>query len=126
MQRITNKTKKKFSLDPFAKHPGKFLKRDTSSRLRQNGKKVIALDSLLVVPTHSPIDKRAQRKRTGHCPICIFKLMKNKKGTRYAYSCEQCKAQLKPDIRCPSCNTNRVWGGKDEMRCKGCGKSVEA
>lgn len=125
MHRITNKTKKSLSRDPFAKHPGKFLKQDTSGRLRQREKELIESDEITVIHTTSPKDKHALRKQTGYCPVCIARLKKNKKGTRYFNSCEQCKAQLKSEIQCPHCSTNRVWGKRDELRCKGCGNEVE-
>gem|GEM_PF-3492029 len=124
MQRINNKVKKKLSRDSYVRHPGKFLKQDTSGRLRQRESMVIADEEVLIVRTHSPKDKHALRKQTGHCPVCISRLKKNKKGTRYSYICEHCKAQLKPEIRCPHCNTNRVWSHKSESRCKGCGNEI--
>ena len=124
MQRITNKTKKSLSRDSFAKHPGRFLKRDTSGRLRQREKESIATDDISVIRTTSPEDKHGLRKQPGRCPLCLSRLKKNKKGTRYLRTCKQCRAQLKPELRCPSCSTNRVWSRPGEVRCKGCGYEV--
>jgi hypothetical protein len=126
MQRVTNKTKKSLSRDSFAKHPGRFLKRDTSGRLRQREKEAIASDDVVVIRTTSPEDKHALRKQPGHCPLCLHKLKKNKKGTRYLRTCEQCKAQLRPEVRCPRCSTYRVWSRLGELRCKGCGNEVKS
>ena len=125
MRRINNKTKKALSLDSFEKHPGKFLKKDTSSRIRRQAKDEIENYDPLLIRTPSANDKHALRKRSGHCPFCVLRLRRNKRETRYVNSCEHCKAQLKPDIHCNSCNSNRVWGREDKYRCKGCGKNVE-
>lgn len=125
MQRITNRTKKSLSRDSFAKHPGRFLKRDTSGRLRQGEKEAIAKDDVLVIRTTSHEDKHALRKQVGHCPLCLSKLKKNNKGTRYLRICGQCKAQINPEVRCPRCSTYRVWSCPGELRCKGCGNEVK-
>lgn len=121
MQRITNKIKKSLSRDPFAKHPSRFLKRDASRRLRQKAKEAILSDDVFMVRTTSPEDKHDLRKRSGHCPLCLAKLLKNNKGTRYLRNCEQCKAQLHPEVRCTRCSASRVWSRAGEIRCKGCG-----
>jgi hypothetical protein len=124
MVRINNKVKKSLSRDPYASHPGRFLKQDTNSRLRKKARRDIQTDDLHVVAGHSKHDKYAIRKQAGHCPVCMAKLRKNNRGTRYLYCCGKCKAQLKPVIRCPRCDTNRVWVHGSKMRCKGCGNEV--
>jgi hypothetical protein len=70
------------------------MRRDTSGRLRQREKEAIANDDVGIIRTTSPEDKPALRKQPGHCPLCLSKLKKNKKGTRHVRTREQCKAQL--------------------------------
>jgi hypothetical protein len=125
MQRINNKTKKSLSRDPFEKHPGKFLKRDTSGRIRQKAKNDIEQFDLEVVHTPSHRDKDAIRKQSGNCPLCLLRLERVARGTRFCNICQKCKAQLKPEIHCKHCDSNRVWGRAGEHRCKGCGKKVD-
>jgi len=123
---ITTKTKKAYSLDSWAKHPRKFVKQDANRRIRRLG----AIKSTDLVEEEIPkysssTNKFVLRKRNGICPVCLGHLRKNSKGTRYQRICENCNAVYNFDIRCPSCNTYRVWSGKLGRWCKGCGHEVK-
>lgn len=114
---ITNKHKKL----EHAKKPTRFQKRVSARMLRRAASAEIADDSASPATRST---KHADRKRSGNCPVCLARLTKNARGTRYVRSCSQCGAQFVPDLRCPRCETCRVWRGRDECRCKGCGNSV--
>src|SRR5687768_5643296 len=124
MGRINNKVKKALSSDSFEKHPGKFLKRDASGRVRRTEKEVVEEFNVEKVRVPSQNDKNALRKQSGNCPICLSRLKRNARGTRFCHKCDECQAQLKPDLHCDHCGTNRVWGIGAEFRCKGCGKKT--
>ena len=115
---ITNKHKKL----EHAKKPSGFQKRTSARKLRRQVTTEITSPSALRTK-RSP--KHAARKRSGRCPICLHRLSKNSRGTRYVRSCPHCNAQVMPEVKCPRCSTFRVWGNNDETRCKGCGNPVE-
>ena len=69
----------------------------------------------------SKYDKHWSRKRSGNCPVCLSRLKKNYKKTRYERKCNKCGAVLQKNIKCPFCSTNRVWMGREGNYCKGCG-----
>ena len=114
---ITNKHKKQL----HGERPNKFQKQQASRRIR----KTQFDDSVDRPLAGGNADKHSKRKRSGNCPICIAKLERNNRMTRYVRKCSSCHAQFDPDLTCMRCNTNRVWRGKSECRCKGCGNIVE-
>lgn len=75
------------------------------------------------VKHHSKVDNRADRKDPRRCPVCMAKLSKIGKGTRYQHSCKSCHSCLAKEIKCRYCSTFRVWRGKQGVYCHGCGKS---
>lgn len=101
--------------------PTILTKKRSSRRLRRNSLND-AIDEKNTLP-HRP-KKHAVRKKSGVCPICLARLVKNSKKTRYEHRCEACKSQLKPEMQCTSCGTNRVWSGPSGQRCKGCGNAA--
>lgn len=114
---ITNKHKK---LD-HEKSPSGFQKRVSARKLRRAATTEIA--DAVNMPATRPT-KHSDRKRSGSCPICRGRLAKNARGTRYVRACNHCSAQIMPELRCGRCGTNRVWCGRTECRCKGCGNVV--
>ena len=77
-------------------------------------------DSL--APFKSKNDSRADRKDPRHCPVCISKLKRIDKGTRYERQCSNCHATFAKELKCSYCGTNRVWRGPKGIYCHGCGK----
>jgi hypothetical protein len=69
----------------------------------------------------SKYDKHSPRKRSGNCPVCLSRLRKNIKNTRYERKCNKCGAVLQKNIKCSFCDTNRVWMSRKGNYCKGCG-----
>ena len=69
----------------------------------------------------SKSDKHSARKKSGNCPVCLSKLKKNSKRTRYERKCNTCGAVLQKHVTCLFCGTNRVWMGRKGNYCKGCG-----
>lgn len=121
--RISNK-QKQAKLSDHGEPPSSFVKKLTSRKMRR-----AALETeidLTVGRNSTPgsVDHRAKRKRAGICPICMEKLQKNAKGTRYERVCRECGSVYRQKIICPSCGTRRVWTGKHGDWCKGCGKVV--
>ena len=114
---ITNKHKKL----EHAKKPSGFQKRVSARKLRREA--AAEITGTDAQPATRPT-KHAARKRSGICPICLDRLTKNSRGTRYVRSCHHCSAQYVPDLKCGRCGTNRVWRGRSECRCKGCGDVV--
>ncbi len=114
---ITNKHKQ----FEHSKKPTVFQKRMSARRLRRKASADFAEDAFMPV-AHAA--KFAKRKRSGVCPVCLGRLVKNARGTRYVRSCSHCTAQVLPDVRCTRCGTFRVWRGRAECRCKGCGNVV--
>lgn len=114
---ITNKHKKL----EFVKKPSGFLKRLSARKLRREAIRELLQER----PEGKSVSKKhADRKRSSKCPICLHRLQKNKKRSRYVNRCDHCHAQLNPMIRCLHCRTFRVWTSPNESRCKGCGKLV--
>lgn len=69
-------------------------------------------------------DDKARRKKPGLCPVCLGKLVKNARGTRYERRCLKCRATLQKTLKCLDCGTKRVWQGPEGRACKGCGRKV--
>lgn len=114
---ITNKHKKL----EFAKKPSGFQKRLSARKLRREAIRELLQERLA---RKSVSKKHAERKRSSKCPICLHRLQKKKKRSRYLNRCDHCHAQLNPMICCLHCRTFRVWTSPNESRCKGCGKVV--
>ena len=113
---ITNKHKNQ----EHGERPTKFQKRQANRRIRRTSTN----DDTEIAHVGSKSNRNAKRKRSGYCPICLSRLKRNKRMTRYVRQCSSCTAQFDPDLRCDRCGTNRVWRGKNECRCKGCGNVV--
>lgn len=113
---ITNKHKQ---ISPDK--PSGFEKRLATRRLRRRAD----LEIQLARPSRNTgVSKHTARKRSGSCPICLGRLAKNAKRTRYVRECAHCQAHWAPDRRCGRCGTFRVWTNRLESRCKGCGHEV--
>jgi len=80
------------------------------------------LDDETEVLVKSATDARAKRKSVRHCPVCLDRLKKIGKGTRFSHQCKSCNAVLAKELICQFCTTNRVWRGKAGCFCHGCGK----
>ena len=113
---ITNRDKQRRASDQTVKKPGQFIKRRASRGLRRGQ---LETEEMRPSPGRDPL---SLRKRSGRCPVCLAKLNKNAKRTRYEHSCRKCGASLQPTPNCRSCGTARVWVGPGGSRCKGCGK----
>jgi len=126
MSNLTTGKHKRNSTGEWGKHPRKYLKRVGNKRLRSS-ESPRSIDSLIKeVPQHKTRStKNSKRKRSGICPVCLSKLEKNSKGTRYWNFCITCGAAPDRDIKCPSCSTYRVWKGKQGAYCKGCGEQID-
>lgn len=123
-KQITGKHKQK-STGEWGKHPRRFLKRTGNKRLRSS-ESPRSIESLFTEKSqHKPrSSKNSKRKRSGTCPVCLSRLEKNSKGTRYWNFCKTCGATPDKKIKCPSCSTFRVWTGKQDAFCKGCGAQI--
>lgn len=62
-----------------------------------------------------------QRHNQNACPVCGNRIGMTASGGRRKHSCSQCGATLNKQLICGSCNTNRVWQGKQGTACRGCG-----
>ncbi|MDJ0946842.1 MAG: hypothetical protein QNJ30_25620 [Kiloniellales bacterium] len=69
-------------------------------------------------------DDKARRKKPGLCPVCLAKLEKNARGTRFERRCLNCRATFQKMLKCLDCGTSRVWQGPEGTVCKGCGRKV--
>lgn len=69
-------------------------------------------------------DSKARRKKPGLCPVCLKRLAKNARGTRYERRCKNCRASFQKALKCLDCGTHRVWQGPEGTACKGCGRTV--
>lgn len=69
-------------------------------------------------------DDKARRKKPGHCPVCLAKLVKNARGSRYERRCLGCRASFQKLLKCLDCGTSRVWQGPEGIACKGCGRTA--
>ena len=67
-------------------------------------------------------DDKARRKKPGLCPVCLARLAKNARGTRYERRCLNCRATFQKTHKCLDCGTSRVWQGPEGTACKGCGR----
>ena len=121
MSRITNKHKQAKSSDfDCIKNPTSFIKKISNRLIRRE-----SIENNFV-KAHSKTDSKANRKKSGNCPVCTSNLDKNSKGTRYLRECSNCKSRYDKDIKCGRCNTNRVWSGPKGAFCKGCGNEYAA
>ena len=114
---ISNKHKKL----EYAKKPTKFLKQLSARKLRRKTFDEYAFSEFTTIKRHH---KYVASKHPANCPICLERLQKNARGTRYLYACAHCLAQWTSDLKCFRCNTFRVWRNKKEARCKGCGHFI--
>jgi len=120
--RINNKHKK-HSTGEYAKHPRRYTKHLGNKRLRKSDNpKSLEMQFNRDPRYYSQNRKNAKRKRSGICPVCLLKLEKNSKGTRYIKVCRSCGAALSEEIKCYSCASYRVWVSKIVAFCKGCGQ----
>jgi hypothetical protein len=118
---ITNKGKQK-AVSDHTERPNRFMKKWASCKIR-NEENAIIEEQITERYRSSPgKDKLSNRKRSGYCPVCLGRLRKNAKNTRYELQCRHCNAVLQRTWVCKSCNTRRVWVGREGARCKGCGK----
>jgi hypothetical protein len=118
---ITNKDKQKAISDSGEK-PNKSMKSLTTKKLRL-AKKNVLNDQISEFTKPTPgKDSMSDRKKSGICPVCLTKLKKNEKRTRYERCCHACGSVLQNNRICFSCGTSRVWVGKSGAICKGCGK----
>lgn len=69
-------------------------------------------------------DDKARRKKPELCPVCLAKLAKNARGTRYERRCLNCRASFQKLLKCLDCGTSRVWQGPEGTACKGCGRTA--
>ncbi len=69
------------------------------------------------------IQIRRTRKRHNQkqCPVCAAQIHKTASGGRRKYCCQHCGASLDKQLTCASCNTQRIWRGKQGAACLGCG-----
>jgi hypothetical protein len=117
---ITNRDKQAKASDfDCLKHPGRFLKTKASRMLRRDHVEAES-DAR---PWPSRIDSRRQIKRSGVCPLCLERLKKNARGTRYERCCQACRAQWQPDLKCLHCSGEAIWSGAGRSICKRCGRS---
>jgi len=121
--RVNNKAKQVKASDQTVRKQGLFLKRRANRLLRRDGMPTDEGESKHH-PISSKTDRFSLRKRSGRCPVCIERLKKNSRGTRYERCCRNCNAVLQADSRCNRCGTHRIWRGPQGVRCKGCGQEV--
>ena len=72
--------------------------------------------------SHSKLKKHHQNR----CPICSAAIAMTASGGRRKHSCSSCGATLNKLLTCASCNTNRVWQGKQGAACCNCGAIYDA
>jgi uncharacterized protein with PIN domain len=124
MSIIGNRVKQAKASDQTVRKPNKLLKRCANRLLRYEGKRISEeSDELARIP--SKIDRFELRKRSGRCPVCTGRLIKNSKRTRYERCCRHCNAVMQKTLICNRCGTYRVWSGRRGTFCKGCGRELK-
>jgi len=122
---ISNRDKQaKMSDFDCLKHPGKFTKSLTNRMLRRD--KVTGGEEGSR-PWPSQQDARGKIKRSGICPLCLERLQKIARGTRYEKLCRICKGMKDQERVCPYCDGREMWVAADGARavCKRCGKEAK-